>query len=203
MRQFSLLIVPLIMLAPAVAQNMVSAPPPAMKGPSTDLSTGFTYAAMPIPGAGHVSLYGLDVSGTIDWSAHFGATVDSSFLRTSNVPGTGHQAYVLNTQFGPQFYPFERGKTRTFVRALVGPAMIDGAVPADSTHVYHGWLVRPSLAFGAGFEQAVSGPFALRINADYMRTLFYGAAGQSVPQNSFRTTASIVFRMRKLRGTNW
>ena len=202
-RNFSLLIAPLILLGSAMAQNLVTAAPPAMRGPATDLSAGFTYSAMPIPGAGNVSFTGADVSGSIDWNAHFGATVDTSFLRTPTVPGTGHQAYVLNTQIGPQFYPFERGKTRFFVRALGGTAMIDGAVPADKTHIYHGWLVRPSLAFGAGFEQAVSGPIALRINGDYLRTLFYGSAGQAVPQNSFRMTASVVLRLRKLRGTGW
>lgn len=193
----------ILLLGSALAQNLVTAAPPAMKGPASDFSTGFTYAAMPMPGAGVVSLNGLDFSGSIDWSARLGATLDTSFLRTPNVPGTGHQAYVLNTQFGPQLYFHERGKTRFFVRALGGPAMIDGAVPVDKTHVYRGWLVRPSLAFGAGFEQAIGGPFAIRLNGDYLRTLFYGSTGEVLPQNSFRMTASVVMRMRKLRGTGW
>jgi hypothetical protein len=119
------------------------------------------------------------------------------------VPGTTHQAYILNTQVGPQFYPFERDKTRFFVRALGGAALIDGATPADKAHIYHGYLVRPSLAFGAGVERAVRGPFALRINGDYLRTLFYGGTGEVLPQNSFRITASLVLRMRKYPGTGW
>jgi hypothetical protein len=158
---------------------------------------------MPIHGAGAVSLNGLDVSGSIDWNARLGATLDTSFLRASSVPGTTHQAYMLNTQVGPQFYPFERGKTRIFVRALGGFALIDGATPGDPTHIYHGYLVRPSLAFGAGVERAVAGPFALRINGDYLRTLFYDSTGAVLPQNSFRLTASLVFRMRKYSGTGW
>jgi hypothetical protein len=193
----------IMLLGSAMAQNLRTGASPAMKGPAYDVSTGYSYAAMPIHGAGAVSLQGLDLSGSIDWNARLGATLDTSFLRASSVPGTSHQAYILNTQVGPQFYPFERGKTRFFVRALGGAALIDGAAPADKTHIYHGYLVRPSLAFGAGVERAVAGPLALRINGDYLRTLFYDSTGEVLPQNSFRLTASVVFRMRKLRGTGW
>ena len=191
------------LLGSALAQNLRSGAAPAMYGPAFDFSTGYSYAAMPIHGAGAVSLHGLDASGSIDWNARFGATLDTSFLRASSIPGTSHQAYILNTQVGPQFYPFERGKTRLFVRALGGAALIDGALPSDTTHVYHGYLVRPSLAFGGGVERAVAGPFALRINGDYLRTLFYGSTGEVLPQNNFRVTASLVFRMRKYSGTGW
>jgi len=193
----------IMLLGSAMAQNLRTGASPAMKGPAYDVSTGYSYAAMPIHGAGAVSLQGLDLSSSIDWNARLGATLDTSFLHASSVPGTSHQAYILNTQVGPQFYPFERGKTRFFVRALGGAALIDGAAPADKTHIYHGYLVRPSLAFGAGVERAVAGPLALRINGDYLRTLFYYSTGEVLPQNSFRLTASVVFRMRKLRGTGW
>jgi len=193
----------ILLIGTAVAQNLVTGATPAMKGPAYDVSTGYSYAAMPIHGAGAVSLNGLDVSGSIDWNARLGATLDTSFLRASSVPGTTHQAYMLNTQVGPQFYPFERGKNRIFVRALGGFALIDGATPADATHVYHGYLVRPSFALGAGVERAFAGPFALRINGDYLRTLFYDSTGAALPQNSFRLTASLVFRMRKYPGTGW
>jgi len=193
----------IMLLGSAMAQNLRTGASPAMKGPAYDVSTGYSYAAMPIHGAGAVSLQGLDLSSSIDWNARLGATLDTSFLHASSVPGTSHQAYILNTQVGPQFYPFERGKTRFFVRALGGAALIDGAAPADKTHIYHGYLVRPSLAFGAGVERAVAGPLALRINGDYLRTLFYDSTGEVLPQNSFRLTASVVFRMRKLRGTGW
>jgi hypothetical protein len=33
--------------------------------------------------------------------------------------------------------------------------------------------------------------------------LFYDSTGEVLPQNSFRLTASVVFRMRKLKGTGW
>jgi hypothetical protein len=186
----------IILIGPAVAQNRLTDPSPAITGPAYEFSTGYTYLAMPIPGAGQVHLNGLDASGTISWSPRWGAILDTNFFRNSDVPGTGHQAYMLNTQFGPEFSAFQHRNTRVFVRALGGSALIDGAVPAEDG-LYHGWLVRPSLAFGGGFEQSLSEQFAIRFNGDYLRTLFYDAAGEPLPQNNLRLTVSLVIRTRK------
>ena len=191
-----------VMLAgPALAQNLVTnsapaTPAPAMTGPAYEISTGYTYLATPIPGAGQVHLNGLDASGSIAWSPRWAAVLDTNYLRTSNVPGTGHQAYLLNVQCGPQFYLFQHRNTRFFVRGLGGSALFDGASPDNKTGFYHGWLVRPSLALGGGLEQAVSSQFAVRFNGDYLRTSFYNASGAVLPQNNLRLTASIVFRKR-------
>ena len=191
-----------VMLAgPALAQSFVTTstpatPAPAMTGPGYEVSTGYTYLAAPIPGVGQVHLNGFDASGSIAWSPRWGATLDTNYLRTSSVPGTGHQAYLLNVQCGPQFYVFEHRNTGVFVRALGGSALFDGAAPDNKTGFFHGWLVRPSLAFGAGFEQAVSSQFAVRFNGDYLRTSFYNASGAVLPQNNLRLTVSIVFRRR-------
>lgn len=192
--KFSFLIVMLI--GSAWGQNLLTAPSPAMTGPAYDFSTGYTYLAMPVAGAGPVHLNGLDASGSISWSPRWGAVLDTNYLRTSDIAGTGHQAYILNTQLGPEFYPFEHRRTWVFVRALGGSALIDGAVPAQGG-LYHGWLVRPSLAFGGGVEQSVSGRFAVRFNADYLRTLFYDASGEALPQNNLRMSVSLVIRTRK------
>jgi hypothetical protein len=186
----------IVLIAPALAQSRLSEPSPAISGPAYDFSTGYTYLAMPMPEAGQVHLNGLDASGSIGWSPRWGATLETNYLRTSDVPGTGHQAYILDTQCGPEFYPFEHKGTRFFVRALGGSALIDGAVPAKDG-LYHGWLMRPSLAFGGGFEQAVSRQFAIRVNGDYLRTLFYDPVGGAVPQNNLRLTVSFVIRTKK------
>jgi hypothetical protein len=187
----------IMLVGPALAQNLLTTPSPAMTGPAYDISTGYTYLAMPIPGAGQLRLNGLDASGSIAWSPRWAATIDTSYLRTSDVPGTGHPAYMLNTQCGPEFYPFWHRNTRFLVRALAGSALIDGAVPVGKTGLYHGWLVRPSLAVGVGFEQSVSRQFAIRINGDYLRTLFYDPTGAVLPQNNLRLTVSFVIRMKK------
>jgi hypothetical protein len=187
----------IMLVGSALAQNSLTEPSPAMTGPVYDVSTGYTYLAMPLPGAGQVHLNGLDASGSIAWSPRWGATLDTNYLRTADILGIAHPAYMLNTQCGPEFYPFEHRHSRFFVRVLGGSALIDGAVPAGKTGLYHGWLVRPSLAVGGGFEQSVSRQFAIRVNGDYLHTSFYDPAGEVLPQNNLRLTVSVVLRVNK------
>jgi hypothetical protein len=191
----------ILLIGPAVAQSVFTtpspAPSPAMTGPAYNFSTGYTYLAMPIPGAGQVHLNGVDASGSISWNPRWDLTLDTNYLRASDVPGTGHQAYMLNAQFGPELYLLERRTTRFFVRAIAGSALIDGAVPATGG-IYHGWLVRPSLAFGGGLEQSVSRHLAIRFNGDYLHTLFYDPSGAALPQNNLRLGLSLVIRTKKI-----
>jgi hypothetical protein len=186
-----------VMVATALAQNRLqSAPAPAVAGPAFDVSIGYSHLTMPMPSAGRANLNGLDFSGSIGLSPRWGATLDSSYLRTSDVLSTGHQGYVSTLQAGPVFYPVAHGNTRVFVRALAGAGLVDGAVPISETRNFHGWLLQPSYAFGGGVEHAVSGQLAVRVNGDYLRTAFYDSAGAAQPQNNLRLTVSFVFRLK-------
>src|SRR5208282_4968689 len=78
-----------LLIGPALAQSLLTTPSPAVTGPAYAFSTGFTYLTMPIPGAGQLRLNGLDASGSIAWSPRWGATLDTNFLRSSDIPGTG------------------------------------------------------------------------------------------------------------------
>jgi|SRR5580658_1876810 len=188
----------LMMVAPALAQNQLqSAPSPAVAGPAFDLSAGYSRLSMPIPGAGRANLNGLDFSGNIGLSPRWGAILDSTYLYAPDVLSTHHQSYVVSLHTGPVFYPINHGNTRVFVRALAGMGLIDGAVPITETRNYHGWLVRPSYAVGAGVEQSVSPQLALRINGDYLRTQFYDSVGAVQPQDSLRLTVAFVFRLKQ------
>jgi hypothetical protein len=187
-----------VMVAPALAQSRLqSAPSPAVAGPAFDVSVGYSHLAMPIPSAGRANLNGLDFCGSIGLSPRWGATLDSSYLRTSDVLRTGHQGYVLSLQTGPVFYPVAHGNTRVFVRALVGAGLVDGALPISETRAFYGWLLRPSYAFGGGVEHFVSRQLAVRVNGDYLRTTFYDYAGAAQPQNNLRLTVSLVFRLKE------
>ncbi len=186
----------IMLVGPALAQNRIAEPAPAVTGPTYDFSTGYTYLTMSIPAAGHVHLDGLDVSSSVALAPRSGATLESSYLRASDVFGTSHAVYVLNTQGGPVFFPFEIGNNRIFVRALAGAALVDGVAPDSETKYLHGWLLRPSFAFGAGFEHDVSERFALRVNGDYLRTSFFDSTGAVLPQGNLRSTVSLVFRPR-------
>jgi hypothetical protein len=193
-QKFCFLVVTLV--ASAQAQNQVAEPAPAVTGPAYDVSSGYTYLNMQIPGVGHVHLNGADVSGSIALGPRWGATLDTSYARTYDVLRISHPAYMLNAQGGPEFCPFQHGNTRIFLRALAGAALLDGAAPGSGTQFYHGWLVHPSFAVGTGFEQSVSEQFAVRVNGDYLRTSFYNYTGAVRPQNNLRLTASLVFRLK-------
>lgn len=188
----------LLLTAPALAQNgWQSQPSPAVSGPAYNVSAGYTNLMMAVPGAPRVNLNGIDAGASLSLSSRWDAVVDSSYLRTSGMLGTPHQGYMLNPQAGAAFYPMEHGDTRLFVRGLAGLALVDGAVPRDEANYFRGWLLRPSFAFGGGVEHALSTQFLVRLNADYLRTSFYDAAGAIQGQNNLRFTASLVFRLKQ------
>jgi hypothetical protein len=187
-----------MMVAAALAQSgLQSAPSPAVAGPAFDLSAGYSHLSMPIPGAGRANFNGLDFSANIGLSPRWGATLDSSYLYTSDVLSTQHQGYMLNLHTGPVFYPVAHGNTRVFVHALAGMALVDGAVPITKSEDFHGWELRPSYAFGGGVEHPVSVQLALRVIGDYLRTDFYDSTGAVKPQNNLRLTVSFVFRLKE------
>jgi len=187
-----------MMVVAALAQSgLQSAPSPAVAGPAFDLSAGYSHLSMAIPGAGRANFNGLDFSGNIGLSPRWGATFDSNYLYTPEVLGTHHQGYVLSLHTGPVFYPVAHGNTRVFIRALAGMALVDGAVPITESEDFHGWLLRPSYAFGGGVEHPVSGQLALRVIGDYLRTDFYDSTGAVQPQNNLRLTVSFVFRLKE------
>ena len=193
-----------VLVAPALAQNRIAdGPSPAVAGPAYDVSVGYTNLTMAIPSAQHLNLSGLDVGGRVDLNSRWGAMVDSTYVRTSNVLGTRHGGYQLSLLSGPMFYPVEHGNTRMFVHALAGAALVDGAVPINKTDYFHGWLVRFSYAVGAGIEHAVSGPFGVRVQGDYLHSAFFDAAGAVRPQGNLRLSVSLVFRLKERRHSTW
>jgi len=181
----------------ASGQELQTGAPPAASGPNYDLSLGYSYLTMAVPGAGHVDLYGLDAGGQIHLIPRWAAVFDSNYARSFDVPGTRHEAYILSLHAGPVFYPIEHGDTRLFVHGLAGAALEDGALPISRTQYLHGWLLRPSYAVGGGAEHALAGVMALRLSGDYLRTQFFGSAGTVKPQNNFRMTVSLVFHLRR------
>jgi hypothetical protein len=180
-----------------LAQNAMQSPVPAAgSGPAFDLSAGATYLVMSSPTTGSASLYGADAAGTMDFSRFWGATLDSSYVRTSDVFNLGHSGNVLTFLAGPVFHPFETRETRISIRALVGAGLVDSAVPADDGNEVRGWVARPAYAVGVGAEHSFAGPFALRMDADYLRTAFAESTAVVEAQNNLRLTLSLVFHIR-------
>jgi hypothetical protein len=187
-----------VVAASALAQSRwQSGPSPAVAGPSYDLSVGYSYLSMPIASAGRVGLNGVDFSGTLSVSSRWAATLDSSYLRTSDVLSTPHQGYLLTLRTGPVFSLIQHRNTQVFVRGLGGVGLVDGAVPISDTSYFHGWLMRPSFLAGLGAQRAVSDQLAIRVNGDYVRTTFCGANGTAQPQNNLQLTVSFVVRLKQ------
>ena len=195
MTRISLLVFALA--ATALGQSRIAAgPPTAASGPGFAVSAGYTYIAMPIPTAERVNLNGVDVSGHVDLAYHLGVTADSSYVRASDVFGTGHNSYVMTALAGPVFYPIERRNIRLFVHALVGAGLVDSAVPVSGTRYVGGWVARFADAVGGGVEHSISGPFAVRVGGDYLRTSFVDSNSVAHPQNNFRATVSLLVHIR-------
>lgn len=192
------------LVAPALAQNkLVTGASPAGTGPAYDVSVGYTNLTMAIPSAKYVNLSGLDVGGSVDLNSRWGAMLDSTYVRTSDILGTGHGGYQLSFLGGPVFYPIEHGKSRMFVHALAGAALVDGAVPINKTDYFHGWLTRFSYAFGGGIEHALRGPFGVRVGGDYLHSAFFDARGVVRPQGNLRLTVGLVFRLNERQRSAW
>jgi hypothetical protein len=188
------------LVAPALAQDQrATAPAPAVTGPGYDVSVGYANLTMAMPSAQHVNLSGLDLGGSADLNSRWGAMVDAMYVRASDVLGTRHAAYQLSFLGGPAFYPFDHGNTRLSVHALAGAAIVDGAVPINTTDYFHGWLIRFSYAAGGGIEHAFSRPFRtrVRVQADYLHSAFFNAQGAVRPQSNIRLTVSLVWRLRE------
>jgi hypothetical protein len=186
----------LIVTVHANAQNTLSGTVPvAGSGPAFDVSAGASYLAMSAP-TGSANLYGADAAGLMDFSQRWGATVDAGYVRTSDVLSLGHSSYVLTFLAGPVFHAFETRNMRISLRALVGAGLVDSAVPTGTGYDLHGWVARPAYAIGAGAEKSLAGPFAFRVDGDYLRTAFVNSSDTVQPQNNFRLTLSVVFRIR-------
>ena len=188
----------LLLIAPAIAQNRLQAgSPPAASGPDYDLSAGYSYMAFGVPALGHVNLNGVDAAAHVDVSPRWGATLEGNYAATPNVARTPHAAYAATLHLGPVYYLANRGNKRIFIHTLFGAGLVDGAFPVGTQQYFHGWLLRPSYAFGGGMEQSIAGPFAVRLNGDFVRTTFFNYAGGVQPQNGFRATVSFVWRVRE------
>jgi len=190
-----LLLFTMALAAPALAQSLRTSAPTAANGPTYDVSAGYSYLLSAIPSSENVSLFGFDAGARADFTPHWGVTLDAGYVRTSNVLSTGHSGYVLTFLGGPVYYPLDHGRTRTFLHALVGAGLVDGAVPVSGTTYLHGFAGRPAYALGGGFERSLVGRIGVRLSGDYLRTAFANPSGNIQFQNNLRVTASLVFRL--------
>jgi opacity protein-like surface antigen len=171
---------------------------PAVTGPELDFSAGYSYAAVNFSGKPTVNMQGADLGAAVDFTPRWGASLDANYVRAGRDSRTGHSSDVFSVLVGPVFVPLQNENNRLLVRALAGVGTVDGSVPdalvPPGQLYYRGWLTRFTWAIGAGVEHNISGPFAVRVNVDYLRTKFVSSSLTVQPQNNIRVTGSLVYR---------
>ena len=186
-------IMSLLCCSPALGQPGIRGAVPAVKAPGFDVAVGYSYAAVHFSGKPTVNMNGVDLSGSLNFTPRWGATFDSTYVRGGRDPASGHGSYVLSFLAGPVFVPAQNENTCFFVRALAGVGLVDGSIPVNDLF-FRGWLTRFTWAVGTGIEHNISGPFAVRVNVDYLRTKFVSSDLTVQPQNNLRVSGSLVFR---------
>lgn len=170
------------------------APRTAVTAPAFEASAGYIYDIMTQPFSTRVELAGINANGILQVSPRWGAVADFTFMHVADVLRTPHSDNVFSGLVGPVFYPIQRERTSVFVHALGGLAWVDSAVPVSSTSYFSGWETRFSYAVGGGAEYTVTGPFAVRLGADYQRTTFVNQTLGLQNQKNIRLIASLVYR---------
>jgi len=179
---------------PVFAQNQFVEPVSPLKGPGFEVGAGYEYLAMEGSSSQGVPLNGATINGVMEFNGMWRASVDLSYVRTSNVLASGRDGYVWNLLGGPEFSLAEFRAGRLFLHALGGSALVDSALPVEGGYL-HGWVARPAFGAGGGIEKSLRGPFAFRVYGDYLRTEFADSLSQVAGRNNFRSVVSVTFRL--------
>jgi opacity protein-like surface antigen len=171
-------------------------PPIAASGPSVQVGIGYEYLSRGLPGTQRINLQGVDLNFTADIRRRFGITADLSYARASHVLGAGRHADSLTYLAGPVFYPWSHRRTRTYVHALAGGSRETGVIPFG-TGVFGVYADEPAWEAGAGVEYQIVRSFAVRGEANYLRTSFLNQVGDLKGENDFRTVLRIVYNFRQ------
>jgi opacity protein-like surface antigen len=163
------------------------------KGVTVRTSVGYAYMSLSTSSSNRVNLSGVDAAATVDLSLRLGVSIDSSYVRASNVLNTGWHSDVLSYLAGPVFYPTRSAKLTTYVHGLVGGARVTGAIPESGGGFELGYVNKLSWVLGAGVEYQVWPSFAFRIGGDYQHTYFYNADVAIRGQNGIRVVCSAVY----------
>ncbi len=184
-----------VILALFPASAFAQFPSPTASGPSISTSLGYSYMSVPIPSATRIDMNGVDASATVDFHSRFAAKIDVNYARQANVFSTGHHADVLTYMLGPMFYPMSNDRWTVYVQALAGGSRANGVVPDGMGGFETAFADGIAWAVGGGVERRIFSTFAIRTEADYVRTSFTDASAVLRGQNDLRFTGSIVYRL--------
>ena len=176
---------------PAFAQ----APLPAAFAPAIETRAGFSTLSRVSSPNTRILFKGINASITGQSSERFGATFETSYLRASNVFGTGHSNSVLTFLGGPVYYPYRRGGFVTSVHVLGGAARVAGVVVL--TPSTGGYLKRTvgdlAWAFGGSVEKWFRDSLAAQVDIDALHTSFYNSSVKISGDYGLRATWGLIY----------
>lgn len=187
--------------APFLAQ----APLPAALAPAIETRVGFTTLSRVAAPNNKILFKGINASVTGQSSDRFGATFEASYLRASNVFGTGRSNSVLTFLSGPVFYPYRRSGFVTSVHVLGGAARVSGVVVlTPSTGGYlKGTVGNLAWAFGTSLEKWFTESLAARVDIDALNTAFYDSSVKVHREYDLRATWGLIYYFGRRGGPKW
>ena len=183
-----------LVLALFPASVFAQAPLPTGSGPFISASFGYSYLSVPVPSATRIDMNGLDGSVTANFRSRFGVKVDVNYARQANVFGSGHHSDLLTYMLGPVFYPVSNDRWAVYVQALVGGSRANGVIPNGTGGFDTAYTDGVAWSMGGGIERSLFSSFAVRMEADYLRTTFVDSSAVIRGQNDLRITGSLVYR---------
>lgn len=170
------------------------APLPAALAPAIETRVAFSTLSR-VSSNTKILFKGINASVTGQSSDRFGATFETSYLRASNVFGTGHSNSVLTFLGGPVFYPYRRNDFVTSVHVLGGAARVSGVVVlTPSTGGFlKGTVDDFAWAFGTGLEKWFTESLAARVDIDALHTSFYNSSVKIQGEYDLRVTWGLIY----------
>jgi len=171
------------------------APLPAALAPAIEARVALSALSRVSSANNRILFKGINASVTGQSSDRFGATFETSYLRASNVFGTGRSNRVLTFLGGPVFYPYRRSGFVTSVHVLGGAARVSGVVVlTPSTGGFlKGTVDDLAWAFGTSLEKWFTESLAARVDIDALHTSFYNSSVKVHGEYDLRATWGLIY----------
>ena len=177
--------------SPAHAQT----PLPAALAPAVETRVAFSTLSRVSSPNNKILFKGINASVTGQSSDHFGATFEASYLRATNVFGTGQSNSILTFLAGPVLYPYRKSGFVTSVYVLGGAAKVSGVVVLTPSNggFLKGTVGDLAWAFGTGVEKWFTDSLATRVNIDALHTSFYNSSVKIHGEYDLRATWGLIY----------
>ena len=160
---------------------------------------GYSYVKSTVPSQGNLAMKGIQLSGSADLNARFGAKLEIGYSRSFDAFQTGRSADILAYMGGPVFYPVRRRKFDFHAQVLVGGARETGVNFENDGTLVRGFVNHFAWEGGAGFQFRMSEALSLRPEVEYLRTSFFNSNVAIQGQTNLRTTLNLIYTFGRRR----